>query len=63
MDDDLGLLSLLSPAGNGQENRPDDVEALDGALRQIDAYRPPAEYSDGPQRYPTEPFIGAIERF
>ncbi|HEY7610279.1 MAG TPA: peptidoglycan-binding domain-containing protein [Alphaproteobacteria bacterium] len=62
MNDDLDLLSLQGPVGKGQENNPDDIEALDGALRIIRAYEPPPEYADYPQRYATEPMIGALER-
>ena len=48
MYDELDLLSLRAPAGNGQANDPNDIAALDGALRRIDAYlfeppRPPLE--------------------
>ena len=60
MYDELDLLSLGAPAGNGQENDPDDIAALDGALRRINAYTPPPEYADGPQRYATEPMINAL---
>jgi len=63
MANEYGLLSLSAPVGKGQENRPDDVAALDNGLRQIDAYIPPPEYADGPQRYATEPVIAALERF
>ncbi len=49
--------------GKGQENNPDDVEALDGRLRSIRAYAPPPEYADNPQRYATEPMISALERY
>jgi hypothetical protein len=63
MDYDLDLLLLGAPAGNGRQNNPDDIEALDGALRQVGAYAPPPEYAGGPQRYATEPMIGALERF
>jgi hypothetical protein len=63
MIDDLDLLYLSSPVGKGQENNPDDVEALDGRLRKVGAYNPPPEYADNPQRYPTEPMIGALEHY
>jgi hypothetical protein len=62
MSADFDLLSPQRPVGTGQENNPDDVEALDDALRAIRAYEPPPEYADGPQRYATEPMIGALER-
>jgi hypothetical protein len=32
-------------------------------LRKINAYSPPPEYADNPQRYATEPMIGALERY
>jgi hypothetical protein len=63
MFEDLDLLYLQAPVGKGQENNPDDVEALDGTLRKINAYAPPAEYADNAQRYTTEPMIGALERY
>lgn len=63
MIDDLELLNLQSPVGKGQENEPSDVAALDDRLRKIGAYSPPPEYSDNPQRYATEPMIGALERY
>lgn len=57
------LLSLRTPAGNGQANNPDDIEALDTSLRRIGAYEPPPEYADVPQRYATAPMTAALERF
>lgn len=63
MIDDLELLYLQSPVGKGQENNPEDVEALDDRLRRIKAYIPPAEYLESAQRYATEPMIGALERY
>jgi len=57
------LLSLNRPAGNGQANDPDDIAALDDSLRRIDAYAPPPEYADAPQRYATEPMIDALVKF
>ncbi len=63
MIDDLDLLYLQAPVGKGQENNPDDIEALDGRLRKVGAYAPPPEYADSPQRYATEPMIDALERF
>lgn len=63
MYDEIDLLSLRAPAGNGQENDPDDIAALDSALRRIDAYTPPPEYAAGPQRYATEPMIDALNAF
>lgn len=63
MIDDLELLYLQSPVGKGQENNPEDVEALDDRLRKIKAYIPPAEYQENAQRYATEPMIGALERY
>jgi hypothetical protein len=35
--DELDLLSLNAPAGNGQTNDPADIAALDNSLRRIDA--------------------------
>jgi hypothetical protein len=63
MIDDFGLLYLNAPVGKGQENNPADVEALDERLRKIGAYSAPPEYADNPQRYATEPMIGALERY
>jgi hypothetical protein len=60
MHDDFDLLSLNRPAGNGQANDPDDIAALDDSLRRIDAYAPPPEYADAPQRDATEPMIDAL---
>lgn len=62
MVDLVPYLRLRAPVGDGQENNPDDVEALDGAIRRIDAYSPPPEYRDGPQRYTTTPMIDAVRR-
>ena len=56
-------LSLNNPVGSGQANDPDDVYALDTALREIDVYDPPPEYADEPQRYATAPMNEALERF
>lgn len=61
--DQLELLTLRAPAGNGQRNNPRDIAALDNALRRIDAYKPPSEYADEPQSYATAPMIRALERF
>lgn len=63
MIDDIELLHLQAPVGKGQENNPDDVEALDGRLRSIRAYAPPPEYADNAQRYATEPMVSALERY
>jgi hypothetical protein len=57
------LLSLNNPVGSGQTSDPDDVYALDNALRAIDAYDPPPEYAAEPQRYATAPMNEALERF
>lgn len=61
MADQFELLSLSAPAGNGQENDPEDTYALDGALRGTDSYDPPPGYADEPQRYATASMIGALE--
>lgn len=61
--DELDLLSLNAPAGNGQTNDPADIAALDNSLRRIDVYTPPPEYAREPQRYTTEPMIHALESF
>ena len=61
--DALDLLTLHAPAGNGQVNDPADIAALDASLRRIEAYTPPPEYADEPQRYPTAPLIRALEGF
>lgn len=63
MNYDFELLSLQSPVGKGQENNPDDIEAIDARLRKINAYSPPPEYADNPQRYATEPMVDALERY
>jgi hypothetical protein len=63
MNDEFDLLSLSAPVGRGQENNPEDIEALDGSLRKIGAYAPPPEYAGNTQRYATEPMIGALERY
>ena len=63
MADEFELLSLSAPAGNGQENDPEDIYALDSALRRTDSYDPPPEYANEPQRYTTAPMIGALETF
>ena len=63
MIEDFELLYLQAPVGKGQENNPEDVEVLDGRLRKIGAYEPPPEYAENPQRYTTEPMIGALERY
>ena len=62
MVDPIPYLRLGAPVGDGQENNPDDVEALDWAIRQIEAYSPPPEYRERPQRYPTTPMINAVRR-
>src|SRR5262249_26959845 len=56
-------LNLANPVGRGQTNDEDDVETLDGALRDIGTYDPPPEYAGPPQRYATEPMVEALERF
>src|SRR5689334_1890623 len=58
-----GILSLSGPVGSGQANNPDDVYALDDALRETNAYDPPPEYAHEPQRYATAPMNEALERF
>ncbi len=58
----LDLLSLTSPVGSGQPNRPDDVEALDEALRRGAVYVPPAHFP-APVRYITGEMIDGIEKF
>jgi hypothetical protein len=63
MFDELDLLTLNAPAGNGQINDPADIAALDDSLRRINAYAPPLEYANEPQRYATEPMINALEKF
>jgi hypothetical protein len=63
MIDELDLLTLDAPAGNGQTNDPADIAALDNSLRRIEAYAPPPEYAREPQRYATEPMIRALEKF
>jgi hypothetical protein len=63
MIDELDLLYLGAPAGNGQANDPTDIAALDNSLRRIEAYTPPPEYVGEPQRYATEPMIRSLEKF
>lgn len=62
MVDPVPYLRLGAPVGAGRENTPDDVEALDWAMRRIDSYAPPPEYRSGPQRYATTPMIDAVRR-
>lgn len=57
------ILSLSGPVGSGQANNPDDVYALDNALRETNAYDPPPEYAHEPQRHATAPMNEALERF
>lgn len=63
MSREFGLLALSAPVEIGQENRPDDVAALDDKLRITGEYVPPPEYADGPQRYATEPMINVVGQF